>query len=211
MQKFFNRNFLLLLLSSLVVLYLVIFALKNSKKTEAPSIENLTINALDIQYGSDTAQHTIYMFADYNCTYCKHFFLEAFSTLQKEYIETGKLRFVLKLLNNSNSPNLKKAYQTAVCLNQYGDYSQLHKLLVMEPQIVSTAEFDELVESYISRNSNFAECMLSGEAEEYLVYNKSKFYSLNLKATPTFVINNRVYVGYKNWEHFQQILYKEGI
>ncbi len=44
--------------------------------------------------GSATAPITVYEMSDFQCPYCRRFALETFPTLEREYIATGKVRWV---------------------------------------------------------------------------------------------------------------------
>src|SRR6478672_246062 len=46
--------------------------------------------------GSDDAPVTVVEFADYQCPFCKSFFSTTLPSLKKEFIDTGKVRLVMK-------------------------------------------------------------------------------------------------------------------
>jgi len=203
-----KKTFGLLFLSIILIVALLLFFYFN-KKDASRIIKNITANDLDITYGCDSAPINIIMFSDYNCVYCKKFLLDVFPLVKSEYINKGKIKFILKLISFSSNPQLRKVYKTAVCLNKYGDFEELNKLLLMETDAIYSDQMNELVEDYINRNSFFAECMLSGKADDYLNENRSEFIKNKFSGTPTFIINNKVYKGFMEYGRMIKIINKE--
>ncbi len=201
-----NSKFIIYsLLVIIIAITLLIIFNKNSNKT--PIV--IAVNNLDIVYGSDSAPLTVFLYSSYSCVFCRKFFNEAYPTLKKEYIDTKKIRLVVKLIELTNDKRMFNGLKTAVCINKYGNFDKLDKLLLTEPKVVYTKEFDMVVEEFIEKDIFIAECMISGEAENYLLKNKSDFKNNNLTGTPTYIINNTVYRGYKNYKHLKKIIEKE--
>jgi protein-disulfide isomerase len=50
----------------------------------------------EMALGPDTAKVTVIEYASATCPHCAAFYNETFITLKKEYIDTGKVRFVLR-------------------------------------------------------------------------------------------------------------------
>jgi protein-disulfide isomerase len=96
--------------------------------------------------------------------------------------------------------------KTAVCINKYGNYEYLHELLLNDSKVVVTHEFRDMVNSFIDKDIYVAECILGNEAEEYLNKNVQDYETLKLKGTPTFIIGNKIYTGYQDYEKFEQII-----
>lgn len=195
----------------LLLIWAVFFLIKKNKTNNNSVVRAPVVQSeWDLTYGNDNAPLAVFMFSDYNCTFCRRFLSDVFPEVQEKLIDEGVIKFIIKLISFSNSQQLKRAYKTAICLNKHGNFDQLNQLLLMEPTAIYTQEFDNLVEDYIHRNSFFAECMLGGAAEEYLMENKKSFIVNQFKGTPTFVVNNKVYRGYMDYEKFERIIKKQG-
>src|SRR5262245_10109126 len=65
--------------------------------------------------GRDDAPLTIVEFSDYQCPYCRRFHLETFPELKKNYVDTGKVRFVSRDLPLDFHPNALRAAEAARC------------------------------------------------------------------------------------------------
>jgi protein-disulfide isomerase len=170
------------------------------------SIEGIEQRPLDIVFGSDSAKLSVYMYSSYSCSYCILFFTDVFPQFSEEYINTGKAKLIMRLALKTKDIDLTNSLKTAVCINKYGNFKYLHELLLNDNKIVYTEPFRKMVEEFIEKDNIIAECMLGGEAESYLNANLEDFEKLDLKGTPTFIIDNVVYSGYRDYSQFKKIL-----
>lgn len=208
-SKIFNRkSFSVLTIVLLLLIGLGIYSLVKSKKyteTSVPVIEN----EFDIVYGNDSALVKVFMYSSYNCSFCRKFLKEVFPHIQDSFINTGIIKFNIKLIDVVGDSQMLNAIKTAVCINMYGNFDKLNELLLFEPSSVYTEEFYSVTNELVNKNDFFAECMLGGRADRYLVNNLVNFKSNNLKGTPTFIINNRIYNGYKSYSFFEEVVKKQ--
>ena len=58
---------------------------------------------------------TLVEFTDYQCPYCKRFYDGTFAELKKNYIDTGKVKFVSRNLPLAFHKDARKAAQAASC------------------------------------------------------------------------------------------------
>ncbi len=200
--KYVAITFLLGLIVASIVFY------RNYYKTEYVKTPIHKSN-LDISYGSDNAPIKIFLFMDYSCVHCRNFMVNIFPKLKNEYIDKELVQFNVKIITFANSFQLQNAYKTLLCLNQHGNFEELNMLLLQELEVVFSTEFNELVEDYIDRNSFFADCLLTGESEDYLNRNLGLFFSNQFSSTPTFVVNDKIYKGFMEFEEMQKIIDKE--
>ena len=177
-----------------------------SKNKAESTTTILSHRPLDIVFGDNNAPLAIFMYSSYSCSYCKLFFTDVFPSIEKEYINSGKVKLVMRLTVKSNNIDTQNAMRTAVCINKYGDYTYLHDLLLNNSKVVVTNDFRDMINEFIEKDLYVAECILGGEAEEYLAQNVADFETLKLKGTPTFIIDNQVYTGFQNAEKFNQII-----
>src|SRR5712692_8333967 len=75
--------------------------------------------------GRDDAPVTLVEFADYQCPYCKRFHTDAYAELKKNYIDTGKVRFVSRDLPLEFHPFAMKAAEAARCAGDQQKYWEL--------------------------------------------------------------------------------------
>lgn len=74
----------------------------------------------DPMIGNKNAPLTMVDFLDYECPFCKRYFDETFSQIKKEYIDTGKIKYVVRDLPLSFHANAHKEAQAAECAREQG-------------------------------------------------------------------------------------------
>ena len=65
--------------------------------------------------GDPNARVTIIEFGDYQCPFCRSFWKDTFPRLKKEYIDTGKVRFVFRDFPQKGHPEAVAAAMAAEC------------------------------------------------------------------------------------------------
>lgn len=80
--------------------------------------------------GSRTAPVTVYEMSDFQCPFCRRFALETFPLLEREYIATGKVRWVyVNFPLTSIHPNAVPAAEFAMCAGRADRFWPAHDLL----------------------------------------------------------------------------------
>ena len=80
--------------------------------------------------GSPDAPVTVYEMADFQCPACRTFTVTVWPTLEREFVTTGKVRWVfINLPLTSIHPNAVPAAETAMCAARQGRFWQTHDLL----------------------------------------------------------------------------------
>ncbi len=77
--------------------------------------------------GDKNAKVTIIEFVDYECPFCKRFFDDTLPQIKKEYIDTGKVKLVMRDLPLSFHQNAHKESQAAECAREQGGDSAYFK------------------------------------------------------------------------------------
>ncbi len=80
--------------------------------------------------GRDDAPVTIVEFADYQCPFCRKFHVETFAELKKNYIDTGKVRYISRDLPLEFHPNAPSAALAARCAGEQNKFWELRELMV---------------------------------------------------------------------------------
>lgn len=80
--------------------------------------------------GAPTAPVTVYEMSDFQCPYCRRFALETFPTLEREYVASGKVRWIfVNFPLTSIHPNAVAAAEVALCAGKQGAFWAMHDLL----------------------------------------------------------------------------------
>lgn len=182
----------------------------NSSAKSYVTIKNEIIQKTgDVIFGNNAAPETVFLYASYNCNYCRYFFSKTYPGLKTNFLDTGKLKLVVKWLEFDENPQVMQALQAASCIGQFGVYEKFHQLLLVNPGVVFVNDFTELVDDIMQENSNIEECILQNNDYAYLRFNVSEFRENNFSGTPTFVLNDHAYGGFISYSSFKKIIAKE--
>ncbi|MEK7497584.1 MAG: thioredoxin domain-containing protein [Patescibacteria group bacterium] len=80
--------------------------------------------------GDSNAKVVLVEFSDFQCPFCARFYSETLGQIQKDYIDTGKVRLVYKHFPLiSIHPNAQKAGEASECANEQGKFWEMHDAL----------------------------------------------------------------------------------
>ena len=103
--------------------------LQNRMRVTPPQNVTLDLGKRPVK-GDDTAKLTLVEFLDYQCPYCGQFSRETMPQIEKDYIETGKVRYVvvnlpLEVMHKSAF----KAAEAAACAGEQGKFWEMQERL----------------------------------------------------------------------------------
>ncbi len=80
--------------------------------------------------GDANAPITIVEFSDFQCPFCARFYTQTLGQIEREYIDTGKVKLVYKDFPlNSIHPNAQKAAEAARCAGEQNKFWEYHDKL----------------------------------------------------------------------------------
>lgn len=82
--------------------------------------------------GREDAPVTMVEFADYQCPFCRRFETQSFAQLKKDYIDTGKVRFVSRDLPLEFHPNAPAAANAARCAGEQKKFWEMHDAIMQD-------------------------------------------------------------------------------
>lgn len=162
-----------------------------------------TIQKLDVVFGSDSAQNTMFLYGSYTCEYCRRFFKEVYPQFYNDYIKTKKIKLVWKIVEFNKNEKLLQAFKTVLCIHAFGNFEKLHELLLEEPNVIYLPEFEEMINHFIESDALVAECILNDETESYLLDNIKEFHNFGFKGTPTFILGNNYLTSFLPFKEFK--------
>lgn len=180
-----------------------------SRKSFEPIEKKIVQKTGDVVFGDDAAPKTMFMYASYNCDFCRYFFSRTYPDLKTNFLDAGKLKLVVKWVDFTDNPQILYALQAASCIGQFGIYEKYHQLLLVNPDVVFTEDFALLIDDIMEDNRNIAECILQNDEYAYLRENVREFRENNFTGTPTFVLNNHAYTGFISYNNFKKLIEKE--
>ncbi|MFB6284460.1 MAG: DsbA family protein [Halobacteria archaeon] len=142
--------------------------------------------------GNDTV--TVYYYGDFQCPHCKDFEEKIMPKIRKNYVKPGKAKFVFIALDFLNQASQNTAEASFWVWNNDRDrYWRFHRKLFEEQAKSNWAQPSQLAEYANDVNiSNSDEIAKSVRNNEYLpnvTNNVNRAHDLNLRSTPSVVVN----------------------
>jgi protein-disulfide isomerase len=138
--------------------------------------------------GRADAPVTLVEFADYQCPFCKRFHTDAYAELKKNYIDTGKVRFVSRDLPLEFHPFALKAAEAARCAGDQNKYWELRDALYTNAAPPNDDVIKKAAESLSLDAKDFQACLDSDKYKVDVQKDASEAAKLQISGTPTFVL-----------------------
>ncbi|MBT4917082.1 DsbA family protein [Candidatus Peregrinibacteria bacterium] len=180
-------------------------------KANAPLVD-VDLSDDDAILGDTDAPVTIVEFSDYQCPYCEKFWSQTLPDLKKNYIDTGKVRFIYRDWPLSGHDRAIPAALATECVkDQLGDegFYAIHDMIF--------ENFGKLSDDDLS---TFAKVAGVDEAEYLDCYESQKFLSeiekdfndgmtYGVTGTPGFFVNGVRLSGAQPYEVFEKVIEEE--
>ena len=162
-------------------------------------------------HGSPTAPVTVYEISDFQCPYCARFFLETMPFLEREYVLTGKVKFVFVNFPLPMHPNAVPAAELAMCAARQGKFWPMHDILFRrQQQWAGLAEpgtvFLSYGDSIRADREALTACVRDGEMRSVVRADAEGGVRSGARSTPTFYIEGGLVVGAQPVETFRAVL-----
>ena len=138
--------------------------------------------------GTANAPLTIVEFSDFECPYCKRFHEQVFPKLNKQYVETGLVRFVHKDLPLPFHQQARSAAAATRCASEQDQYWELYGALYEQQNCLSCKGVQGIAGEQNLDLQTLEACMERTAIQTQINANISEAALHNIRATPTFVI-----------------------
>lgn len=140
--------------------------------------------------GKAAAAVVIIEYSDFQCPFCASFAKQTLPTLNRDYVDTGKVLMAFRHLPlESIHPFAFDAAVAAECAGEQDKFWEMHDLLFETPKELNTEKFNQYGEA-LQLNAAFGEC-LKGDMRKKIRAEMQSVASLGLATTPTFFIGPR--------------------
>jgi len=183
-----------------------------------PAIFSISLDDDPVR-GDPNAQITIVEFSDFQCPFCGRFFTQTLPLIEKNYIETGKAKFVYRDFPLPEiHPNAIPASLAAECADVQGLFWEYHDKLfenqlqwenLDKQNVVRT--FEQYAEDLGADTDTFNSCLESGKYLDEVQNDLNDGVSYGVTGTPGFFIGNEK-IGYtmvsgaQPYASFEQLL-----
>jgi len=166
--------------------------------------------------GKASAPVTIIEFSDFQCPFCRSFYTQTLPQIEKEYVETGKVKMYYRHLPLAFHAQARPFALASECANEQGKFWELHDKIFDEQEKLGQGTVESTVDdikawaSEIGLNaSQFNQCLDSEKYAENVDNDNSVASKVNATGTPTFYINGKQIVGAQPFSSFKAIIDQE--
>jgi protein-disulfide isomerase len=138
--------------------------------------------------GSDSAPVTVVEFTDYQCPFCLRFTKTTFPYLKRDYIDTGKVRWVALNLPLPFHKDARKAAQSAHCAGEQDKFWEMREELFKNPQQMAEEQLPTHAASLGIDVEAFKSCMASDRHLADIDQDAKDAGAVSLTGTPSFII-----------------------
>ncbi|MBX4212184.1 DsbA family protein [Candidatus Pacearchaeota archaeon] len=160
--------------------------------------------------GNPNAKVTVVEFTDYQCPFCGRHYTDTYLQLKKNYIDTGKILYVLKDYPLSQiHPEAQKAAEATRCVrDQKGDagYLAMHDKIFSNQASLSVDNEKKWAREIGVNGAQFDSCLDSGKHTKDVQDEQAYGATLGVQGTPSFFVNGQPIEGAQPYSVFQQAI-----
>jgi protein-disulfide isomerase len=178
-------------------------------KESDPSPSAVNMEALlddDTVKGDKDASVIIVEWSDFECPFCERFYQQTLPSIEKEYIETGKVKLVFRDFPLGFHTNAQKAAEAAECAGEQGKYWEMHDLLFGQGVQGGVAGFKQYAKNLGLNSAKFDNCLDSGAMAEEVQKDMADGAAVGIQGTPGFLINGKLVSGAQPFAVFKQVI-----
>jgi protein-disulfide isomerase len=159
------------------------------KRREVVSDVNVTLDVADDPIkGSADAQVALVEFTDYQCPYCGRYVRTVMPRVMKDYVDTGKVRYVLRDFPLPFHKEARNAAFAAHCAGEQGKYWEMHDLLFKNQKALEREKLPEYAAALGLDTAAFDECIASGRYDSTVTKSLEDGRKATISGTPSFVV-----------------------
>lgn len=182
----------------------------------APTVDDDSVK------GDDDAPVTIIEFSDFECPFCGAYYGSndelianfksrdptwepAYPKIMEEYVETGKVKYVMRDFPLSFHANAQKAAEAAECAGEQDKYWEMHDILFENQEDLSVESLKEYAEEIDGIDTEeFEACLDDGDMTNEVKQDFSDGQAAGVGGTPSFFVNGKQVVGAVGWLDFKE-------
>ncbi|AWR86634.1 DsbA family protein [Meiothermus taiwanensis] len=165
--------------------------------------------------GNPEAKVTVVDFSNYLCSHCRDHANEVFPLIKRDYIDTGKIRYVFRDFPFGGQENVIRAGEAAACAADNNLYVEYHEAL-FRAQMQWAGLSGDALDNYFAdlagqigiAPATFLQCLKSGSKRAGVLADQKLATDLGLTGTPSFIVNGEKYTGQRPYDSWREILDK---
>jgi protein-disulfide isomerase len=140
-------------------------------------------------FGKADAKVTIVEFSDYQCPFCARYANDTFPQLEREYIDTGRVKYVFRDFPiEAAHPQAFKAHEAVYCAGEQGKRREMHKRIFANQRAMNVSDFSAHAAALGLDKSRFEKCLGDGGYAAKIRGGLSAGEQAGVRGTPTFFV-----------------------
>jgi protein-disulfide isomerase len=162
--------------------------------------------------GSAAAPVTVYEMSDFQCPFCRRHAMETLPLIEKEYIATGKVRWIfINFPLTSIHPNAVPTAEFAMCAGRQGKFWQAHEVIFRTQGTWGPLKdpgpfLASLIDSLRLPTSPMLQCLQKAETRAEVQSDADGSLRAGAGSTPTFYIEGGLMAGAHPMPVFRMVL-----
>ena len=157
----------------------------------------------EMTMGPDTAKVTVIEYASATCPHCAAFYNDTFGALKKEYIDTGKIRFVFREFPHQDAA--LAAFMLARCAPKEKYVPLIDVFFTTQPEWTQNplAGLNKIAQQAGFTQESFDACMKNETVAKDILAVRTKAEGFGVTGIPTFFVNGERFEGENTIEAFR--------
>ena len=157
----------------------------------------------EMTLGPDTAKVTVIEYASATCPHCAAFHNETFEALKKEYIDTGKIKFVFREFPHQDAA--LAAFMLARCAPKEKYFPLIDVFFETQPEWTQNPleGLNKIAQQAGFTKESFDACMKNETVAKDILAVRSKAEGFGVTGIPTFFVNGERFEGETTIEAFR--------
>ena len=157
----------------------------------------------EMTMGPDTAKVTVIEYASATCPHCAAFYNDTFGVLKKEYIDTGKIKFVFREFPHQDAA--LAAFMLARCAPKEKYFPLIDVFFTTQPEWTQNplAGLNKIAQQAGFTQESFDACMKNEAVAKDILAVRTKAEGFGVTGIPTFFVNGERYEGENTIEAFR--------
>ena len=167
---------------------------QRAKPAPAEEPQAATVRLADVAahtLGAANAPVTLIEFTDYQCPFCKRFHDRTWPEIRKNYVDTGKVRFVVRDLPLTFHEQAMPAAIAARCAGEQGKYWPARDLLFGSQEALAAATVRKALLGIGVEPSAFDACARRPNWQQLIQVDVAEAERIGVTGTPGFVVARR--------------------
>ena len=144
--------------------------------------------------GRSDAPIVMLEFTDYQCPFCQRFHLSTFEEVKKQYVDTGKVRYVSRDLPLPMHPNAMSAANAARCAGEQNKdkFWEMRHRLIQNASQLGAEKYAALADELKLDRSGFKACLAADKYKPQIEKDRTDAGLAGSGGTPSFVIGRAI-------------------